>query len=260
MKLSDRMKKYEDSYRNYLPANLPVIIRVDGKNFSKLTSKLTKPWDLNFIQVMDRVALKLCSKIQNAKFAYIQSDEISILINSYESIDSGAWFDNCLSKIISVSAATASSCFTANSALIFETIKEVEFDSRILLLPREEVNNYFLWRQTDATRNSIQMLARSHFSHAELNKKSTNEMQDMIFKKTKINWNNLQTSLKRGRCVVKDYKLINTVNPKTKDIVEAVRSEWVVDNEIPIFSQDKNYVEKFNQWHVNGKDKTQTDS
>lgn len=250
MKLSDRMKKYEDSYRYYLPNKLPLILRVDGKNFSKLTSELSKPWDKNFINVMDKVALKLCSKIQNAKLAYIQSDEISVLINSYESINSDAWFDNCLSKIISISSATASSCFTINSSLIFNELKEVEFDSRVLVLPREEVNNYFLWRQIDATRNSIQMLARSLFSHKDLNKKSTNEMQDMIFKKSNINWNNLETSIKRGRCAIKEHKNIEVVNKKTGDIVSAIRSEWVIDNEIPIFSQDKEYIEKFNQWHI----------
>ena len=123
MKLSDRMKKYEDAYRSYLPSNLPVIIRVDGKSFSKLTSKLVKPWDLNFNKLMEKVAIKLCKNIQNAKIAYVQSDEISVLLNSYESTDTSAWFDNCLTKMVSVSAAQAASCFTANSKEVFNSIK-----------------------------------------------------------------------------------------------------------------------------------------
>ena len=104
------------------------------------------------------------------------------------------------------------------------------------------------------------MLARSLFSHNELNKKSTNEMQEMIFQKSKLNWNDLPTPLKRGRCVIKENKPISTFNPKTKENVETIRSEWVIDEDIPIFSQDKEYIEKYNQWHVNGKNKIKTDN
>ncbi len=41
--LGSRMKKYESISNIYLMPKCPVIIRVDGKNFSRLTKKLKRP-------------------------------------------------------------------------------------------------------------------------------------------------------------------------------------------------------------------------
>ena len=77
------------------------------------------------------------------------------------------------------------------------------------------------------------MLARAHFSHRECENKSGSDLQDMLHTKG-INWNDSPTKFRRGRCVVRrDY---------TKDGAE--RHEWVVDNEIPVFTQDRDYIQK----------------
>jgi tRNA(His) 5'-end guanylyltransferase len=77
------------------------------------------------------------------------------------------------------------------------------------------------------------MVARSLYSHKELHKMGNTQLQEMIFQKG-INWNTLPTSQRRGRCIVKKQIVKET----------AVRSQWTVDNEIPIFSQDKSYIEQ----------------
>ena len=41
---------------------------------------------------MDKTTEYLCQNIQGAKFGYVQSDEISILITDYDDIDTHAWF------------------------------------------------------------------------------------------------------------------------------------------------------------------------
>lgn len=61
------------------------------------------------------------------------------------------------------------------------------FDSRVFSLPKEEVVNYFIWRQQDAIRNSIQMVGRANFSNKQLNKKSCTEIQDMLLQEKGIN-------------------------------------------------------------------------
>lgn len=241
--LSDRMKKYEDSFRFYIPSRLPTIIRIDGRSFGNYTKHCEKPIDLNLVNVMNETAKYLCKNIQGARLAYVQSDEISLLLNSYESLDSSSWFDNNLQKMCSISASLASAYFTQLSDTIFGSAKIATFDSRVFVLPKEEANNYFLWRQQDCTRNSVQMLARSIYSHKACENKNNSELQEMIFQSGQ-NWNDCPTFQKRGRCVIKTVSLKDAVNPKTGNVITAERSEWTVDNEIPIFSQNKEYIEK----------------
>lgn len=257
--LGDRMKLYENSFRHYLPRRMPVVIRVDGTHFHSYTKGCAKPFDKGLVETMDLTALYLCKNIQNAVFAYVQSDEISILLVNFKELDTQSWFDNNLQKMVSVAASMASVIFSMNSYKIWEP-KEIDpsadpaspcdfnepafFDARAFILPKEEVNNYFVWRQQDATRNSVQMLARSLYSHKECTDKNNSDLQEMIFAKGQ-NWNDLPTSQKRGRCIVKSKELKSSYNPLTGLMVEAPRSDWTVSNEIPVFSQDKEFVNSY---------------
>jgi len=258
--LGDRMKSYEDCYRTNLPIRMPVIMRIDGKAFhsyvkgtSPVGKKVEKPIDQGLVDCMNDAAIKLCQEIQGCQIAYVQSDEISLLLTNYQDIDTQSWFDNNLQKMVSISAAMASVTFTQNSWKIwgvdssnedpYYLTKEAYFDSRAFVLPKEDVCNYFLWRQQDATRNSVQMLARSLYSHKECTDKNNSELQEMCFQKG-INWNDCPIPQKRGRCIVKTKTIKEGRNPKTGEVLQAERSEWVVDNNIPIFSQDRRYIDQ----------------
>src|SRR5687767_7520825 len=102
--LGDRMKTFEDSFRNYLPIRMPVIMRIDGKAFHSYTKGCKKPFDENLIDVMNETAMYLCKNIQGTQLAYVQSDEISLLLNNYQTIDTQSWFENNIQKMVSVSA------------------------------------------------------------------------------------------------------------------------------------------------------------
>jgi tRNA(His) 5'-end guanylyltransferase len=248
--IGDRMKSYEDAYRQRLPIRMPVIIRLDGRSFHTYTKKCKRPLDQGLVDVMNLTAIELCTQIQGVQIAYVQSDEISLLLKNYSDLNTQAWFDNNIQKMVSVSASIAGATFTANSFRIwtsgfpsFLDIKPATFDSRAFIVPKEEVCNAFLWRQLDATRNSIQMLARSLYSHKDCNNKNTSQLQDLCFKKG-INWNDCPTSQKRGRCIVKKQSAKEAINKHTGQTITALRSEWVIDNEIPIFSKDREYINR----------------
>lgn len=242
--LGDRMKKlYEDPFRNHLPGRMPVILRCDGCHFSTYTKDCKKPVDENLVNVMNDTAKYLCEHIQGAQIAFIQSDEISILLNSYKTIDTQSWFENNIQKMCSVAAGMASSYFSINSHKIFGEPRLAVFDCRTFVLPKEEVNNALLWRQQDTIRNSVQSLARSVFSQKECHNKNNEQLKDMLLKKG-ISWEDLPTSQKRGRCIVKIKTQKIVSDQKTGEFI-VDRSEWIVDNEIPIFSEDKNYIEKY---------------
>ena len=105
------------------------------------------------------------------------------------------------------------------------------FDARVFNLPKEEVTNYFIWRQNDATRNSIQSLAQANFSQKQIHSMNNSQLQDKLHEEKGINWNDCKTVEKRGSCVIHVFdKSIN-------------RSKWIIDEEIPIFTQNRDYIE-----------------
>jgi len=212
--IGDRMKShYEDRNRYKLTRRTNTIIRIDGKNFSTYTKGLERPFDKGLMDDMDRTAEYLCQNIQGAKFASVHSDEISILLTDYDDIDTHAWFDGNLQKMASIAASLATAEFNrlrlirkmnttvATAGSILEQFKLAMFDARVFQIPyQEEVINYFLWRQQDATRNSISSVAQSLYSAKELHGKKTSDMQEMIFEKG-LNWNDYSPREKRGSVI-----------------------------------------------------------
>jgi len=222
--LGDRMKEfYENRTQNFLPRRTYTIIRVDGKAFHSYTIGLVRPFDEKLVNDMDETACYMCKNIQGAKFAFVQSDEISILLTDFEGLTTDAWFDGNIQKMASISASLATAKFNE-----LRPNKIALFDSRVFTIPSDiEVENYFIWRQQDTTRNSISSVAQSMFSHRELENKNTDQMQEMCFQKG-VSWNDFSAKLKRGRLIVKqDYEKEG-----------ATRSKWV-SVEPPIFTQER---------------------
>lgn len=231
--LGDRMKRYENAYRAALPWRLPVVVRIDGRAFHTYTNGCERPFDARLVDAMDACAAAVCEDAHGAALAYVQSDEISVLLHGYRALDSQPWFDNGVQKIVSVAASLASAEMTARSASIFGETKRAQFDARVFVLPEAEVCNYFIWRQQDAARNAIQMMASAHYSHRELHCKNTNVMQEMLFQRG-VNFNDTPTRYKRGRCIVREVF----------EVDGATRHRWAPDNEIPKFTQDRSYIER----------------
>lgn len=268
--LGDRMKNnYENRYRFYLTRRMPVIIRVDGNAFHTFTRGLDRPFDADFMKIMQKTCLSLCQNIQGCVGGYVQSDEISLLLVDYQTLESDAWFDYNLQKITSLAAARATMTFNElvsdlvaaydvegyacsqiegeedKEAICFEKAKlwqtkmnRAMFDARAFNIPKEEVCNYFIWRQKDATRNSIQAAGQAQFSHKELDRKSQSDIQEMLFQKG-INWNNYSIPEKRGSFVRRYTETI-----EREDGIVIVRSPWYIDDLMPILTEDRNYIEK----------------
>lgn len=221
--LGDRMKKYEDVNRIKLMRRNPVIIRLDGKAFHTWTKGLDRPHDDTFIAIMANTMKFLCENIQGAVFAYCQSDEISILLRDYDALNTEAWFDNNVQKMVSVSASLATGIFNQLAAGAFEDKPLAFFDSRVFSLPKDDVVNYFIWRQQDAVRNSIRSVATHHLGHKKCHGKNNVEVQDMLMQMdVPVNWNDVEIHKKRGLCY-------NAMSKK-------------VDHLIPVFSAMREYV------------------
>jgi tRNA(His) guanylyltransferase len=246
--LGERMKEnYENRTRISLPRRTNTIVRLDGKAFHTYTKGFTRPYDVRLMRVMDNTAIKLCEEIQGAKAAFVQSDEISLLLTDYDDIKTDAWFDGNIQKMTSVSASIATVAFNNGMYLDDDILapmsKVAYFDSRVFTIPElTEVHNYFVWRQQDATRNSIQMAAQSMYSQKELHGKNTDELQEMMFQKG-TNWNDYPVGFKRGRIILKQKieKFMAPHYPNGKDspaeTKEVERRVWSAFDP-PVFTQD----------------------
>lgn len=236
--LGDRMKNYyENRAKTFLVRRMPIIIRLDGRSFHTFTRGFVKPFDKRMLETMQETTLELCRSIQGCVLGYTQSDEITLVLVDYNTLDTDAWFDYNVEKMCSVSASMCTLYFnkiflkkvrefTNEHAHVVkdketygelsESVKKIMksyaraveqgalFDSRVFNIPREELINCVLWRIKDSVRNSISSLAQSMFSHKELHKKNSSQMQDMLMERFGINWNNLSNFEKTGTLVAKD--------------------------------------------------------
>ena len=233
--LGDRMKEYEKLNSQKLMTRLPVIARLDGRSFSNFTKGMTRPYDDDMSQMMQETTKYLVEQT-NANCGYTQSDEITLgwFIGCKEK-ESQMLFDGKIDKLNSILASMASVKFNylihvkthnlnfdiklleeetleeltatyeeyANMTKQYELWKKKQymlptFDCRIWNVPScSEGTNAFLWREMDATKNSISMVAQHYFSHKELQNKHQADMQDMLHEKG-INWNDYPTFFKRG--------------------------------------------------------------
>jgi tRNA(His) guanylyltransferase len=255
--LGDRMKGYESVSKNRLARRIPVMIRLDGKAFHTFTRGMPRPYHRPFHEAMWAAATYLCENIQGAQIAYVQSDEITLLLTDYAQLDTAAWYDYQVQKMCSVAASMCTAAF--NQAAERKLGPELDykqplaaFDCRAWNLPKEEVVNAFVWRQQDATRNAIQMAGQSNFSHKEMHGLNNDQVQEKLFQERQINFNDYPVPQKRGACIVRESYNVKVaegdmvINGKPGSYSDYVRrTRWVVDENIPIFTQDRNYIERY---------------
>ena len=206
--IGNRMKYYEgfETCRRLMPL-VPAICRLDGKNFHNFCRGLKTPYDERLSKVMSNLTIYLAKEF-NAVAGYTQSDEITLAWNQ-ERFNSEIFCDGKIQKMNSLLAARTSVKF--NSLIKTEIPEKAHmepiFDCRIFSLPNKtEAANVFLWREIDATRNSIQMAGRAYFSHAEVMNKNGAEIQEMLFQKHGINWNDYPNFFRRGVYVLRKIK------------------------------------------------------
>lgn len=210
--LGNRLKRnYENVSKTYLTRRMPVIIRLDGKVFHSFTRGFDKPFDSVLSDAMQKTMEYLCKNVEGCVLGYTQSDEISLLLVDYKNLNTDAWFNYAVQKCVSVVASMATMAFNkffdeciddfyykkekkdmfgcgylevTDGNLYNSYEKSLDrgalFDARIFNIPKEEVVNYFVWRQNDCIRNAINSVGQKYFSSNELSHKSTADVKNML--------------------------------------------------------------------------------
>jgi tRNA(His) 5'-end guanylyltransferase len=197
------------------------------------------PFSENMHTCMLTTTKWLVANIQNCVLGYKQSDEISLLLRDWDTLETQQWFDGKVQKMVSVSASMATAAFNveAVSTNIIPNLEYIghlaTFDSRVFTLPFAEVCNYFIWRQQDILRNSVQMLGHHHFSQKQLHGKSNEEVREMLMVDKGIDWSASPMWAQRGSVVLR--------NP---DVLSSADSRVLVDTDLPLFTQDRQYIER----------------
>ena len=241
--LGRRMKEnYEEVTQYKLTRRMPVAIRLDGKAFHTFTKGFSKPFDRCLKNAMECTALYLCKSIQGCKLAYTQSDEITLILTDYDTLETDAWFGYKLQKMCSIAASMATMCFNnffakevedyhfqvEDSKKLFidnetEKTEKIDqahykaldrgamFDARCFNIPKEEVANLIVWRWIDAKRNSIQMVGQANFSHTELQGKTCANIIEMLNTREEADapWDYYPDSYRFGSILVKPYDVWN---------------------------------------------------
>jgi tRNA(His) 5'-end guanylyltransferase len=214
--LGDRMKQYEGNSKVFLTKKVPVIIRCDGKGFSKLTKGLERPYSKSFILTMLASAQQAAKQMQGFQVGYVQSDEVTFFLRDYDTVETQPWFANNKTKIESIAASLMTGYFNSN----FKYKDKIGFfDARAFSVPREDVANCFLWRAKDCRKNAISMYASSVFPQKTLEKKSTKERLEMI-KESGVDWEAIDNSFKNGTFFFKDGSTDNTILANYSEVAE----------------------------------------
>ena len=269
--------KYYRSLTDYkLLPNSYVIVMLDGRAFSRMVkNRFKKPFDEDFMRMMNETARYLCEKVQGCKFAYVQSDEISLLISAFGEED--LFFGGRLCKIQSIVASMATGKFnqlmtaydlknthykttqydnygnlvTPKNCIEFvENSRLYEFDCKAWNVPNEnEAFAWFLWRQLDCIKNSKQQTAQTWCSYKELLNKSADDQVAFLKEKTNISWDDFSNGEKYGRFVVKQMKHFKKYVDNLQKEIEYDRMSWEVveGNDLSIEENRNQFLENFNQ-------------
>jgi tRNA(His) guanylyltransferase len=226
LSLASRMKKYEASYDLTLPVDSPVLLRLDGHNFSRFTANFNRPFDQRIHDAMTATCTDLLHHFTSATVAYTQSDEITLVFP--EGVKA---FNERVQKLGSLAASYTSirfgfhltSCLQTNPEPAVRGGEEVSgiahFDARLFAVPSlAEALNCLIWRcRGDAVRNAVSAFARTLFEQGDMHGKSSEELKAMIEMKTRKSYEQSVPKWAVEGCLVKRERVKHEgVNLKTK--------------------------------------------
>lgn len=252
LRLGDRMKALQ-SLRDYkLDKKEYVLCHIDGRAFSKLIKhNFELPFDDKFIEFMNQTAIYLCKSIQGCKLAYVQSDEISLLLTDFSKEETGNFFQYRLCKLQSVIASLATGEFNrlwycdqiinnpSDAVDIISSRKPVQFDCKAWNV--YEYNDAFAWfkfRQNDCIRNSKQQAAQTYVKpKKKLVNLSSDQQIELLKNEYGIDWNEYSNGKKYGRLIRRCIYEAEGENPIIHEKEMSIRYKWVAED-APIFTNE----------------------
>lgn len=202
----EHLRSYEQASRSTLLSRIPVIVRITGKNLSKLGA--FKQFDWSYIECMNAAAYRLATEAQNCKLAYIQSNEISLLLIDFKTQHTNSWYKNDVQKICSNAASIATAAFYEEFFRQKRSSYDVgisqSFNVNCFNVTLADVKNYFSWRRSDCERNSVTLLANENLSHEDVMGLNRTQLVDLLKVKKGVEWNKMHPTFRQGFILMKE--------------------------------------------------------
>lgn len=244
--LKDRIASYIDTSTFKLLNRLPIIITINGRSFSKITSLLEKPFALSFAECICSTLFKLSHEIEGAVFGYSFNDEIIIIARNDQHLDTSPWYDNNIQKISSVVSSMATLHFNnyANS-IDLNLMGEPVFSTNIFNVPNiTEAINVMIYKQQQNIQNSV------HFAcFYELLKKydktdikeilsgtSYDDKVNLLQHECNIDFNEYPLAFRRG---VACYRMPQVIHFNDNEII---KNKFILNTELPIFTKEQSFL------------------
>lgn len=244
--LDKKMRVYEQSLDQVILPETYMVARLDGRGFTRLTKEICKfeaPFDERFRDLMVNTVEALMDCGFRIAYGFTESDEISLLF-----VPGDETFGRKVRKYNSTLAGEASAAFSLALG------RGATFDCRIVPLPNvEKVRDYFLWRQEDAHRNSLNSYCYWTFrkegksvqeATAMLEGKSVSFKNELLFSKG-INFDKLPSWQKRGIGIWREQYEKEGFNPIRNEKEMAVRNRLKVEYELPLGAAYGDLIEEF---------------
>lgn len=236
MIVEEEMRLLEVRSREVVADDKWIIVRVDGRGFSKLTDDLEKPFSDVFGTSLWMTMLRLVNTM-GAVYAHTHSDEISLLLPQSTGV-----FGRRYEKLSSVAAGEASAKFT--------TVFGVSgaFDGRVCECETlSQVQDYFQWRLEDSTRNWKNSVLYWHFRNRGFLPRAANrllkEMSSADAKEVLIAAKgDLPPRSRFGHCAFWEQEMKKGFNPKTGKETETTRN--VMRFQVPAFKGYRDFVKE----------------
>lgn len=243
-KLKNRIEQYQNDYDFKLTNRIPICIILNGKNFSKITQLLDKPFCSQFSDCMLSTTLKLCYEVEGAIFAFQHNDEIVLIARNDQHIDTNPWCDNKVQKICSITSSIASLHLNQQLSQIpnYNIMGDTIFTSQIFLIPSvSEVINTVIFKQQQNFHTSIQYaclyeLIKKYDKNTikeMLTGLSIDEKVDLLLQECQIDFNDYPILFRRGSACYKVPKIINDV----------MKNKWEINSDLPIFTKDQSFLD-----------------
>ena len=240
--LKDRIESYKKTTNYTLMNKVPLIININGKNFSKITSLLDKPYDDKFAECMFSTGLRLCNDIEGVVFGYQHNDEVNLIVRNDQNDDTAPWFDNNLQKICSVTSAIATMHFNeCASTLKMNMLGDPIFTCEVFPVPTAaEAINTMIYKQQHNFLSSLHFaslyeLLKHHDKNTikeMLSGLTSDEKIDLLKQEVNVDFNDYPLPFKRG---IGYYKVPKVVDGKMK-------AKWFLNSDLPIFTRDQSFL------------------
>lgn len=241
--IKDRFQEYKDNNNYYLMNRVPLILEVNGINFTRLTSKLAKP-SYELINIFANTMYYAASQIQGVVFAYSFFDKIIFILRNDRSYEEQPWLNNNIQKIVSQTASLVTRAFSNSLELSskLDLVGDYYFIANVFAVPNlAEALNYLIINQIDYMKESVNMAVYTNLIEKfgrktaiqMLDRKNVQERKEILKQKCDIDYDEDYTvSFKNGNSL---YKVpFMTEN--------GLRNKWQINFETPVFIENRDLI------------------